>query len=555
MTDADGRESRIVERTVKALSADAFSESSLVSGESLEEATPSEIQEGWNFVTDLHGDFVRIEEISQGTDSNEITATLELENASMQMVLRFDPAAEELTACRLSQETTIWEKLQLVTGVCKDKANQIRRALFAEEPELTDAESYVQRSRELLEHCRAGEFERVYEAFPPAEQSQLDVDHVQQSWNRYIDDVEAVLDSTHDEQAGLTTITFEAASGRFVWETELTETGRLTHWFIRQAGADEADYASPGYDRPQSYSLERIGVRRNGTDVTRNGADVTGNGTDVTGKVTVPDGHENPPLAVFCQGSGVHDADGTVGGTKLFRDLAVGLAASGIASVRTEKERPADRSRHTVQNVYVPLVDHAVDAAREQAGVEPSQVFLVGHSMGGHLAGEIARLASTSVDGIVALSAPARRIDEVVADQVAYVREYTGPVSEEGQEDIREAKAIAETVRTAAEDELVFDLPVAFWRELLDHAAVESVTSAAPALVVCGERDWRLTDADVAAWRDNADDGLRVRTFEQLDHLLMETESADDPTPGREAANVHPAVIREIAEWIAAEEA
>ncbi|HUR19272.1 MAG TPA: DUF3887 domain-containing protein, partial [Vicinamibacterales bacterium] len=53
--------------------------------------------------------------------------------------------------------------------------------------------------------------------------------------------------------------------------------------------------------------------------------------------ITLPKGAGPAPLIVLVHGSGAHDADETIGPNKPFRDLAEGLAARGIATLRYVK--------------------------------------------------------------------------------------------------------------------------------------------------------------------------------------------------------------------------
>jgi hypothetical protein len=99
---------------------------------------------------------------------------------------------------------------------------------------------------------------------------------------------------------------------------------------------------------------------------------------------------------------------------------------------------------------------------------------------------------------------------------------------------------------------MLFELPVPFWKELLDHSAVESLQANRPAMVICGGRDWRLADEDIAGWERVADrfDTIAFGEFPELDHFLMPSDSAENPSPGRDAVNVDWAVVEEIVDWI-----
>lgn len=106
------------------------------------------------------------------------------------------------------------------------------------------------------------------------------------------------------------------------------------------------------------------------------------------GILTLPTGSGPFAVVVLVAGSGPHDGDETIGPNKPFRDIAQGLAAEGIASLRYDKRtlayaaQMAARSDVTIDDE---VTDDALAAARlasTQAGIDPRRVFVLGHSLG-----------------------------------------------------------------------------------------------------------------------------------------------------------------------------
>ena len=79
--------------------------------------------------------------------------------------------------------------------------------------------------------------------------------------------------------------------------------------------------------------------------------------------LTVPDGPGPFPAVVLVHGSGPLDRDETVGATRMFADLAAGLAARGIAVLRYDKRTftYADRLTNDL-TLDDEVIDDAVDA-------------------------------------------------------------------------------------------------------------------------------------------------------------------------------------------------
>ena len=95
------------------------------------------------------------------------------------------------------------------------------------------------------------------------------------------------------------------------------------------------------------------------------------------------------PCVVLVHGSGPHDRDETIGPNKPFRDLARGLAARGIATLRYDKRTFVYRADCVPEgrqlDLDVETVDDAVAAvrlARTLPGVAADSVYVLGHSQG-----------------------------------------------------------------------------------------------------------------------------------------------------------------------------
>ncbi len=154
-------------------------------------------------------------------------------------------------------------------------------------------------------------------------------------------------------------------------------------------------------------------------------------GLTLPGTLTLPTADpkhaSRPPLAVLKQGSGVQDRDGTAGPNKIQQQLAWGLAARGIATLRYDRRAKIARESFSVH----PDLDHevvldAIAALSWAASVlqtDSHRIFFIGHSLGAQLGPDIVaarlRQAPGSVAGLVLLAGIARPIDQVMREQVA----------------------------------------------------------------------------------------------------------------------------------------
>src|SRR5947209_10282757 len=172
------------------------------------------------------------------------------------------------------------------------------------------------------------------------------------------------------------------------------------------------DWERPAYSKPDSFKERDVTV---------------GEGEwKLPGTLTVPNGKGPFPGIVLVQGSGPNDRDETVGGVKVFKDLAEGLGSRGVVVLRYEKRtkqygaRMAGLAKMTVAEE---VVDDAVAGAallRTEPEVDPKRVYVLGHSLGGYEAPRIAE-EDGKLAGLVILAGNVRPIEDLAVDQAEYL--------------------------------------------------------------------------------------------------------------------------------------
>jgi pimeloyl-ACP methyl ester carboxylesterase len=269
------------------------------------------------------------------------------------------------------------------------------------------------------------------------------------------------------------------------------------------------------------------------------------------------------PLVVLVQGSGPHDRDETVGANKPFRDLAHGLAAQGIATLRYDKRTFAFPASIDAKNVTVKeeVIDDAVAAlsfARTLPEADPALTFVLGHSLGGSLAPFIAERVP-EIRGQILMAAAARPLDELIFEQISRQMKLAGKSDEEIQKELGDLRIAFARIRSgeAPNDEIVFHAPAIYWRDLFFHDTRQALAATtAPVLILQGGKDVQVskTDYDLlleavaklpAAQRDS-------HFFPNLNHLFMPV--AGEPTGAEysQPGEVAPEVIQAIAQFVKA---
>lgn len=289
---------------------------------------------------------------------------------------------------------------------------------------------------------------------------------------------------------------------------------------------------------------------------------VTSGGLALPGTLCVPRGGGAKMAAVvLVHGSGSSDRDQTIGPNKPLRDLAYGLAARGIASLRYDKRTfafpsAADMNRITLDEEVIDDAVTAVELLRGQPGIHPGQVYVVGHSLGAMLAPRIARRVE-KLGGIVMLGPGARPFDEIALTQVEEQSRQAGRKEQDTREQLEKMRDFFARLRAgrAQEGETLLGAPARYWRELI---AVDVPASLAevrvPVLVLHGGKDVQVGRADYeriqAALRQRRLPLDQSEWLPEHNHLFMRFDGAATTAAYSRPGKVDPLVTGLITEWI-----
>ena len=272
------------------------------------------------------------------------------------------------------------------------------------------------------------------------------------------------------------------------------------------------------------------------------------------------------PIVVLVHGSGPHDADETIGPNKPFRDLAQGLAADGIATLRYEKRTrlaPVSFAAH-------PDVDHetvldavaALAYASSLPEVDSKRVFLLGHSLGGMVAPVIVedrlQQAPDSVRGIIFLAAAALPIEGTIERQVIASAQRNGADAAQLDAVKKQWEQVFAKINdptTPANESLGVPpllAPESYWRSLVKQdPAAELKKLGLPALVLRGTKDIQVSEGDYQAMAAaNTAPGSVSKEIDGLNHLFMPVAGESTGADYFQPSHVDPQVIRIIADWV-----
>ena len=302
----------------------------------------------------------------------------------------------------------------------------------------------------------------------------------------------------------------------------------------------ETPWTRPAYSKPDTFTERAVTV---------------GDGEwKLPGALTMPNGAGPFPGVVLVHGSGGNDRDETVGGVKVFKDLAEGLASRGIAVVRYEKRtrqyanRMSGLSRFTLHDETVEDAVKAAALLRAQQGIDGKRIFVIGHSLGGYAAPRIAA-EDTELAGLILMAGNARHLEDLVVDQV-----ISQGGSAKALENAKALQAKVKSLEPGDEDSpAVLNAPVSYWLNLKDYDPVaDAARIGKPMLILQGERDFQVTTKDFEMWKaglaKNKD--VTFKSYPALNHLFVAGEGKSTAAEYVKPGHVAPEVIEDIAGFV-----
>ena len=289
----------------------------------------------------------------------------------------------------------------------------------------------------------------------------------------------------------------------------------------------------------------------------------------IGGAVTIPAGAGPFPAVLLISGSGVHDRHGITGELDLGNHETMDhLAEAGFVGLRYDKQGAGTTPQDAdyLERGTQALIDDARAAwayLLSRPEVDPSRVFVVGHSEGGLVALALATRYGAAVAGIALMASVGRSWEEIGRDQTASQGRLVGMSEEQVQAQLARMEEFFELVRSDREwaaDEIpdihfAAGRTITWLRESLQYAPAEMIREAtAPVLVCHGDKDFQVSpDRDSQRLVDAARSAGVTVTFNRypgLDHLMKPIEGESTlATYYDRSRRVDPGFLADLAAW------
>lgn len=252
---------------------------------------------------------------------------------------------------------------------------------------------------------------------------------------------------------------------------------------------------------------------------------------------------ERAPLIILLPGSGPQDQDENILGNKPLKDIAEGLAARGISSVRYDKRTftyPQDFLQDaTIENEYYKDLEWVMSELAHK--LKPMNIFILGHSQGGIVLPYFAATHESELSGLVFLATSPRKMVDILEEQL----------KNQPQANLQEIESLITKLRNQEENPL---LPVEYLKSLDKVEDVKYLEKIKlPLLFLQGEADFQVSpDRDFKVLKEmfGDRDNAKFILYTGLNHLFIAGNHQGTPEDYRVPGNVDQQVIDDIAEFI-----
>lgn len=255
------------------------------------------------------------------------------------------------------------------------------------------------------------------------------------------------------------------------------------------------------------------------------------------------------PAVLLIAGSGPSDCNESVGVLKPFEDIAQGLAQNGINSLRLDKRTFACASEFGIESgVAEEYLDDCCAAIGYLKAQNISGLYLLGHSLGGQIAAELAA-RDDGIDGIILFNSSARHLADISCDQ------FTAFDPENEASYLTYAEAAKSAAASTAKGYYYYSASDYYWATYNQLNAAQSISeSKIRTLIINSSFDKQLFDRDIDLWKELFSDSenVSIRVYDDISHFGYKIDTSD-PSAIYAYADFPGEVVSAFAEFIGGE--
>jgi len=237
----------------------------------------------------------------------------------------------------------------------------------------------------------------------------------------------------------------------------------------------------------------------------------------------INDGKSHPAVLLIA-GSGPSDHDETIGTLKPFKDIANGLAKEGINSLRVDKRTlsyVADFDiKCGIEEEYLDDCNAAIEYLKSQ---NISGLYLLGHSLGGQIATELAA-GVEGIDGMILFNSSARHLADIACDQYSAL----DPTNKESY--ITYAEAAKNANASSAKGYYYYSASDYYWASYNQIDVAKNISNAnIKTLIINSKFDKQSFGEDLNLWLTSFSNSANVSicVYDDISHFGYKIDTTD----------------------------
>ncbi len=247
-------------------------------------------------------------------------------------------------------------------------------------------------------------------------------------------------------------------------------------------------------------------------------------GCELNACYTYFDDEKPRPAVLIIAGSGPTDMNGTLGDLKPLKDIASGLAKNGIISLRVDKRTLNNASSFKVSSglneEYFSDCKKALEFLKKQ---NISELYLIGHSLGGQIAAELAK-QDPDIDGIVLFNSSARHLADIMCDQLIVAD------PENASSYTAYAKLAKECALSSAKGYYYFGASDYYWSSYNELDTVKSIKEfSKKTLIINSTYDTQSFPEDISLWQNTlwGVETASIHIYDDISHFGYKIDTSD----------------------------
>lgn len=291
----------------------------------------------------------------------------------------------------------------------------------------------------------------------------------------------------------------------------------------------------------------------------------------LSGSLITKEGSENTPAVIIVGGSGPTERYGKVGANATYADLADELAKKGI-SVLTFDKRTYTYAQSltddelldfTIEDEYLEDVKAAFEFMKTCEGVNPDEIYIAGHSLGGYILPMADEYMTEKPKGYIFLASPSDSMEVLMLYQVRYLANLDGEVSDEEAYQIESYETQAKNVKNLTEENKdqygyvdLFNSPAGYWLSVKDYDPAESAKNITSGMFFAfGNKDYQVPPYQMEDYESALEgrDDVTFKVYDNMCHLLFDTntdEKKTSPDDYNVKTDINAELVNDIYEFI-----